>query len=217
MKISDYIDHTNLNVRASSQDIAKLCKEAKEYSFPAVCVSPHHVPLAKKELQDSSVHVCTVIGFPNGYHTTATKVYELKELINLGATELDVVLNLQFVQDKNWIAIKRELFALRNMAGSNIVKLIIESELLSEEEIIQVSDIACQERIDYVKTSTGFNGKASFKEVEIMHQAIKGRAKIKAAGGIRTLKDAKKYIQLGATRLGTSSGIKLVKEELALK
>ncbi len=210
IKINEYIDHTNLNLQASHKEIKKLCSEAKKYSFPAVCVAPNHVQLATNELAKTNVHVCTVIGFPNGYQTTLTKIFETAEMIKQGAIELDVVLNLQNVADKEWNAITHELRELRSVTQNKIIKLIIEASILTKEEIITICKIGCQEKIDYLKTSTGFNGKARLEDVILMKEVIGERAKIKAAGGIRNQKDALAFIEAGAHRLGTSSGLKII-------
>ncbi len=207
-------DHTNLSVTATSKDIELLCNEAERFGVASVCVAPCFVSLAK-EILGESVAVCTVIGFPNGYNTTRAKVFETKEAIKNGAQEIDMVINQGMVKDKNFDGVLAEIKAVREAAAGKILKVIVETCHLDKEEKIRLCRITREAGADYIKTSTGFGKKgASFSDVELFSRHITGDMKIKAAGGISTLEDAKRFIELGADRLGTSRIIKLVGEKI---
>jgi len=213
--IAAHFDHTNLRVQATPNDIIKVCTEAKEFGFAAVCIQPCYVALCKELLRGTDVGVCTVIGFPNGYSTTAVKVYESKIAIEQGADEIDVVINNCHTKAGDWKSVQRELEQIVAVAAPAgvAVKVIIEATLLSEEEIVKACEVCVNAKVDFVKTSTGVNGKATPEQVKIMRGCLPADMKIKAAGGIRTLDDARNYVSLGADRLGASSSVKIMKQQ----
>lgn len=211
MNINKYIDHTLLKATATKADIVKLCNESKEYNFYAVCVNGCYVELAAKELQDSEVKVAAVIGFPLGAMATKAKVFEAKDCIKKGASEIDMVINIGKLLDGDENYVEKEIRLIKEEIGENVLKVIFENCYLSKEQIKVASELAVEAGADYVKTSTGFGtGGATLKDVEIMDSVVEGKAQIKAAGGIRDIETAKKYIEMGVTRLGTSSGVSLV-------
>ena len=211
MNINKYIDHTLLKATTTKTDIVKLCNEAKEYNFYAVCVNGCYVELAAKELQGSDVKVAAVIGFPLGAMTTKAKVFEAKDCIKKGASEVDMVINIGKLLDGEENYVEKEIRLIKEEIGENILKVIFENCYLSKKQIKKASQLAVEAGADFVKTSTGFGtGGATFKDVEIMDSVVDGKAQIKAAGGIRDIETAKKYIEMGVTRLGTSSGVSLV-------
>lgn len=210
-RIAKMIDHTLLKPTATEQDLVKLCEEAKKYNFASVCVNPFNVPLCWEKLKDTDVKTCTVIGFPLGANSISDKRFEAENACRCGADELDFVINIGMVKEHKWEYIKDELlmmFNLRN-AGEKIVKVILETCLLTNEEIIKVCEMASQIGLDFVKTSTGFStGGATVEVVELMANTVKGtRTQVKASGGIRTKEDAEKMIAAGASRIGTSNGV----------
>ena len=211
MQINKYIDHTLLKATATKTDIIKLCNEAKEYDFYAVCVNGCNVELAAKELKGSDVKVAAVIGFPLGAMTTETKVFEAKNCIKNGASEIDMVINIGKLLEGDEDYVENEIRLIKEAIGDAILKVIFENCYLSKEQIKVASKLAVEAGADFVKTSTGFGtGGATFEDVAIMDSVVDGRAQIKAAGGIRDIETAKKYIEMGVTRLGTSSGVSLV-------
>ncbi|WP_417784640.1 deoxyribose-phosphate aldolase [Tenacibaculum sp.] len=211
MNINKYIDHTLLKATATKADIVKLCNEAKEYNFYAVCVNGCYVELATKELQDSEVKVAAVIGFPLGAMTTKAKVFEAKDCIKNGASEIDMVINIGKLLDGDENYVEKEIRLIKEEIGENILKVIFENCYLSKKQIKIASQLAVEAGADFVKTSTGFGtGGATFEDVVIMDSVVDGKAQIKAAGGVRDIETAKKYIEMGVTRLGTSSGVDLV-------
>lgn len=211
MQINKYIDHTLLKATATKTDIVKLCNEAKKYNFYAVCVNGCYVELAAKELKDSDVKIAAVVGFPLGAMTTKTKIFEAKECIKNGASEIDMVINIGKLLEGEENYVEKEIRLIKEEIGENILKVIFENSYLSKEQITIASQIAVEAGADFVKTSTGFGtGGATFKDVAIMDSIVDGKAQIKAAGGIRDIETAKRYIEMGVTRLGTSSGVLLV-------
>ncbi|CAM1366138.1 Deoxyribose-phosphate aldolase [Tenacibaculum sediminilitoris] len=211
MQINKYIDHTLLKATAIKTDIVKLCNEAKEYNFYAVCVNGCYVELAAKELQGSEVKVAAVIGFPLGGMTTKAKVFEAKDCIKKGASEIDMVINIGKLLDGEENYVEKEIRLIKEEIGENVLKVIFENCYLSKEQIKVASQLAVEAGADFVKTSTGFGtGGATFEDVMIMDSVVDGKAQIKAAGGIRDIETAKKYVEIGVTRLGTSSGVALV-------
>ncbi|GFD95386.1 deoxyribose-phosphate aldolase [Tenacibaculum mesophilum] len=211
MQINKYIDHTLLKPTATKADIVKLCNEAKKYNFYAVCVNGCYVELAAKELKDSDVKIAAVVGFPLGAMTTKTKIFEAKECIKNGASEIDMVINIGKLLDGEENYVEKEIRLIKEEIGENILKVIFENCYLSKEQIKIASQLAVEAGADFVKTSTGFGtGGATFKDVAIMDSVVDGKAQIKAAGGIRDIETAKRYIEMGVTRLGTSSGVSLV-------
>lgn len=212
--LNRYIDHTLLKPTATKNDIIKLCNEAIEYQFFSVCVNSCYVPLAKKQLKDSSVKVCSVIGFPLGSMSTDAKVSEAKSALNNGADEIDMVINLGFLKSKDFDAVWKDIEAVKRIMPDNVLKVIIEACYLDELEIIKASELAIQSGADFIKTSTGFGtGGATIHDVKLMKSVANNSAKIKASGGIKDKKTALEYINIGVERLGTSSGIAIISGE----
>ncbi|RRO14390.1 deoxyribose-phosphate aldolase [Flavobacteriaceae bacterium 14752] len=213
-----YIDHTLLKPGACKSQIKVLCKEAKIYNFASVCVHPHYVELAKQCLIGSAVKVCTVIGFPLGANTTATKIFESKNAIENGADEIDMVINVSWLKDKNYDKLEHEISIIKKAIGNHILKVIVEISLLTADEIAKISQIVSEAGADFIKTSTGFGAHgATLEAVKIMKANISNQVQIKASGGIRDFKTAKQYIDLGVTRLGTSSGVEIVSGQSSTK
>lgn len=213
MKLSKYIDHTILKADATKEKLIKLCNEAIEYDFKTVCVNPSYIQLCKDLLKDSDVLVCTVIGFPLGQMTTEAKVFETKDAIAKGADEVDMVINIAKLKDRDLEYVTNEIKAIKEACGNHVLKVIIETCLLTDEE----KELACKcildAKADFVKTSTGFstNG-ATFHDVELLKKCVGDNCLVKAAGGVKTHDDFLKMIELGADRIGTSSGVKLLQE-----
>lgn len=213
MKLNKFIDHTLLKQDATSEQIIALCKEAKTYDFMSVCVNPDFVSLAAKELKDSDVKVCTVIGFPLGANTTDVKVFETKKAILDGADEIDMVINVSKAKEHDYKFIEEEIHAIKEATDGRLLKVILETCLLDDIEITETSLASLRAGADYVKTSTGFSkGGATVHAVEIMADAIGGKLGIKASGGIHNKEEALQMINAGATRIGASSGVKIVTE-----
>ena len=213
MKLSKYIDHTLLKADASAEQIAKLCNEAKEYDFKTVCVNPCNIALCKKILKGSDVEVCTVIGFPLGQMTTEAKVFEAKDAISKGADEVDMVLNIGRLKDHDLTYVTDEIHSIKEACGNTTLKVIIETCLLTDEEKVDACHCILNAGADFVKTSTGFStGGATFEDVKLLKQTVGDKCLVKAAGGVRSHEDFLKMIELGANRIGTSSGVKLIKE-----
>lgn len=212
MELNSYIDHTNLKVVSTLKDIEKLCDEAIKYHFASVCVAPYYVSLAKNLLKNSTVSVCTVIGFPNGYSTKETKVFEAINAIENGSDEIDMVINISALKNKDYDYIKEEIEEIRDSIDGHILKVIIETCYLEEDEIIKMTEICNETFVNFIKTSTGFGIRgASLRDVEIMNQHKSEVLEIKASGGIKTFEDAEAMINEGATRLGTSNGVEIMK------
>ncbi|WP_439132706.1 deoxyribose-phosphate aldolase [Polaribacter sp.] len=211
MKINQFIDHTLLKPTATKQQIIKLCEEAKTYNFYAVCVNGCYVALAKKQLENTKVKVAAVIGFPLGAMTTEAKVFEAKNCVEKGASEIDMVLNIGKLIDGDDAYIENEIKAIKEAIGNTVLKVIFENCYLTKTQIKKACKLAVNAGADFVKTSTGFGTDgATLQDVTLMKQTVKDKAKIKAAGGIRDITTAKKYIEMGVSRLGTSSGVSLV-------
>ncbi|WP_053405301.1 deoxyribose-phosphate aldolase [Persicobacter sp. CCB-QB2] len=214
MEVSQYIDHTILAANATEEQIKQLCKEAKEYNFFSVCVNSAYVPLAKQEVAGSGVAVCSVVGFPLGMMSTAAKVFETKQAIADGADEIDMVINVGWLKDGKNDLVREEISQIKAACGDRVLKVIIETCYLTDEEKKVASELSVEAKADFVKTSTGFGtGGATFEDIQIMKDAVNGQAKLKASGGVRSKEVAEKYIAMGVDRLGTSSGIKIVKGE----
>lgn len=209
------IDHTLLKQDATSEEIKNLCKEALEYNFASVCVNPTNVELAAKILNGSLVKVCTVIGFPLGANTTKIKVLEAKDAIENGATEVDMVINIGRLKDKDYDYVKKDIEAVVNeVKGKALIKVIIETCLLTDEEKVVACKLASEAKADFVKTSTGFStGGATPFDVKLMRETVGENMGVKASGGIRTSEDAKELIKNGANRIGASASIKICTEE----
>lgn len=211
MKRSKYIDHTLLKPEATQDQIEKLCQEAKQYDFASVCVNPYWVPFCKEELKDSDVKVCTVIGFPLGATSSASKAFETAHAIEQGADEVDMVMNIGELLAGHDQAVQKDIEAVVQAAQGKIVKVILETCLLNDAQIERACSLCVKAKADFVKTSTGFNSAgANTHVVEVMKQAVKGQAKVKAAGGVRNQADMDAMIAVGADRIGTSHGIELM-------
>ena len=214
MEINKYIDHTVLKATTTPKDIEKLCNEAKEYKFYSVCVNGCYVPLCKKLLVNTDVKVAAVIGFPLGAMSTEAKVYEAKKCIEDGANEIDMVINVGMLKAKEYDYVREEIRQIKEAIGTNVLKVIIETCYLTDDEKVKACELAVEAKADFVKTSTGFgtNG-ATFEDVALMKKTVGNRAKVKASGGVKTYETAAKYIELGAERLGTSSGIPIMNKK----
>lgn len=213
MELNKYIDHTNLKPTATKVDIRKLCEEAIEYGFASVCVNPYYVKYAKSILKKSNVVISTVIGFPLGSNTTETKVFEAKEALKDGADELDIVINIGALKDKDYAYIENEIIKLLEVTSGHIIKIIIESSLLNNEEIIKMCEICNNNFVHFIKTSTGFSdGGATIEVIKLIKDNINEMIEIKASGGIKDYATALSMIDAGATRIGTSNGIKIMEE-----
>ncbi|HZW84011.1 MAG TPA: deoxyribose-phosphate aldolase [Candidatus Deferrimicrobium sp.] len=214
-KLAATIDHTLLKPQAMEADIVELCREAKEYKFASVCVNPTHVNLASKLLTGTTVKVCTVIGFPLGANTTEVKAFEAKDAMAKGASELDMVINIGALKHKNYDLVLHDIQAVVAIAKTQpgiIVKVIIETALLTQEEKIKACQLAVEAGADFVKTSTGFSGGGATKEdIALMRQTVGPQIGVKASGGVRNLQDAQAMLEAGATRIGASAGIAIVK------
>ena len=213
MKTSKYIDHTLLKPDATSADISRLCEEARVGDFASVCVNPCHIAQAKQLLEGSGVKVCCVIGFPLGAMTTESKVFEASNAIALGADEVDMVLNIGWVKEGNTEQVTAEIHAVKEAVGDHILKVILETCLLNEEEIVTACQCAKKAGADFVKTSTGFSkAGATVEAVKLMRATVGDAMGVKASGGIRTPEDFQAMIDAGASRIGTSSGAALLKK-----
>ncbi len=214
MELNNYIDHTNLKNTATLKDIEKLCNEAIKYHFASVCVYPYYVPLCKKLLDKTSVAVCTVIGFPMGENTKETKVFEAINAIENGADEIDMVINVSALKNKDYDYIKEEIEEIRDAIDGKVLKVIIETCLLTEEEIIKMTKICNETFVNFIKTSTGFGEYgARVEDVKLINDNKNEVLEIKASGGIKTLDDALKFIDLGVTRIGTSHGVEIMEDD----
>ena len=207
------VDHTLLAQGATWEEIKTVCDDAAAYGTASVCIPPSYVKRAKEYLGDKMA-VCTVIGFPNGYNTTAVKVFETEDAIAQGADEIDMVINIGDLKDKAYDKIEEEIRRIKHACGSHILKVIIETCLLIEEEKIRMCEIVTKAGADFIKTSTGFGGAgATFEDIRLFSGHIGEGVRMKAAGGIKSFEDAEEFIRLGAERLGTSRIVKLAKEE----
>ena len=212
MGLNKYIDHTILKATASSADVQKLCAEAIEYEFYSVCVNGCYVADAKHFLQGTDVKVAAVVGFPLGAMTTAAKVFEAKEAVENGASEIDMVINVAKLKDGEFDYVENEIRLIKEAIGDNVLKVIIETCYLTDEEKVKACELSLVAKADFVKTSTGFGtGGATYEDVKLMKSVVGDNAKVKASGGVRDKETAQKYVNLGAERLGTSSGIEIVK------
>lgn len=211
--IAKYIDHTLLKPEATKEQIEKLCSEAKEYDFASVCVNPHWVKLASELLAGTDVKVCTVIGFPLGATSTEAKRFETKQAIMDGATEVDMVINIGALKSGDYETVENDIRAVVEEArGKALIKVIIETSLLTEEEKVKACELSVLAGADFVKTSTGFStGGATVEDIQLMRKTVGPNVGVKASGGVRSAEDAKKMIEAGATRIGASSGVAIVK------
>ena len=214
MKLNQYIDHTVLKAAATGKDIEQLCSEARTHEFFSVCVNSAWVPLAKKLLAGSAVKVCSVIGFPLGAMSCEAKVFEAKTAVSQGADEIDMVINVGLLKAGQADAVRDEIRAIKEAVGSRVLKVIIETCYLSDNEKVLACTLAVAAGTDFVKTSTGFGtGGATFEDVQLMLNTVAGKAKVKASGGVRDAETALKYVEMGVMRLGTSNGIQIVSGE----
>ena len=211
MNYNKMIDHTVLKADTPLETVKRICDEAMEYGFASVCINPCHVAYCADYLKDSDVNVCTVIGFPLGANTSAVKAFETKDAIANGADEIDMVMNIGALKDKNYDLVRDDVKAVVEAANGTLVKVILETCLLTEDEIKKACELCVEAKADYVKTSTGFSTRgATIEDVRIMKEAVHGKAKVKAAGGVRTPEDMVKIVAAGADRIGTSAGCSLV-------
>lgn len=211
MELNKYIDHTNLAPSATFKDIDKLIDEAKKYNFKSVCIAPSFIKYAKEALKETDVLVCTVIGFPLGYNATSVKVYETKIAVEHGADEIDMVINIGRFKDQQYEYVLNEIKAIKEACNGKLLKVIIETALLTTAEIAKATEIVMQSGAEYIKTSTGFSYRgASFDDVKTMKSVCGDKLLIKAAGGIKSKEDAEEMIKLGASRLGTSKSILII-------
>lgn len=211
--IFEKVDHTLLTQTATWEEIKQICDDAIAYQVASVCIPPSYVKKVKDYVKDQMA-VCTVIGFPNGYNSTAVKVFETKDAIAQGADEIDMVINLGLLKDKQYDLVLDEIKQIKAACGDHILKVIIETCLLTDEEKIKMCEIVTQAGTDFIKTSTGFSkAGATFEDVALFAKHVGKNVKIKAAGGIASFDDAEKFISLGASRLGTSRIIKLAKNQ----
>lgn len=211
MEINSYIDHTLLSATATPDDISKLCNEAKKYNFYAVCVNSCYVFLASNELLDSKVKVVGTVGFPLGAASTKSKREEAKRCVKDGADEIDMVMNIGFLKNNLFKSIREEISAVKKAIGDKILKVIIETCYLTNEEKKIACHICIKAGADFVKTSTAFGPKgATLEDIVLLKEAAGGQIKIKASGGIRDTETAAKYVELGVSRIGTSNGVAIV-------
>jgi len=217
MNINEYIDHTILKPEATEAHIIRLCREAKDNAFKSVCVNPYFVQLVSKELQKSGVRTCVVIGFPLGATTGGIKAFETRNMIRAGAEEIDMVLNIGALKDARYDVVEEEIRAVVAAAKDNaMVKVIMECCLLTDDEKKKACEISVEAGADFVKTSTGFStGGATIKDVSLLRKTVGDMAGVKASGGIRDYKTALAMIAAGATRIGTSSGVELMRQARA--
>ncbi|MBR2784679.1 MAG: deoxyribose-phosphate aldolase [Clostridia bacterium] len=214
-KILSMVDHTLLKQESTWEQIKSLCDDAIKYNTASVCIPPSFVKQAKEYMieQGADIAICTVIGFPNGYNTTNVKWFETKDAVINGADEIDMVINIGWVKDGRYEDILNEIDKVKEACDGRILKVIIETCLLTDEEKVKMCEVVSNSKADYIKTSTGFSkGGATFDDVKLMEEHMISTKKIKAAGGISSIDDAQKFIELGASRLGTSRIVKIVKE-----
>lgn len=217
MELNRYIDHTLLSASATEADIIKLCNEALKYRFYSVCVNSSYVHLAKQALERSEVKVCTVVGFPLGAMSTEAKIFEAKNAIDQGATEIDMVINIGRLKSKNYLAVLKDISKVKKAIGFTTLKVILEISELSKNEIVKACEICIDAKADFVKTSTGFSKSgATLTAVKIMKKTVRNHLEIKASGGIRDTATALKYIEVGVTRIGASAGVEMMNDEISI-
>ena len=214
MELNKYIDHTLLNPVATERQIIKLCQEAKVYNFYSVCVNSCYTAIAKQSLENTEVKVCTVVGFPMGSMSTAAKVFEAKNAIEDGASEIDMVMNIGYLKSRNYLSVLKDISDVKRAIGDITLKVILEISELSKNEIVKACEICVDAKADFVKTSTGFSKSgATLTAVKIMKKTVKNNSKIKASGGIRDTYTALKYIEAGVDRIGASSGVAMMNNQ----
>ena len=206
------VDHTLLAQTATWEEIRQICNDGMRYETASVCIPPSYVEQAKNYVGDR-LKICTVIGFPNSYNTTAVKEFETKDALKKGADEIDMVINLGWVKDGRFDLVEKEIRTLKDACGGNVLKVIIETCLLTEEEKVKMCEVVTNSGADFIKTSTGFSTSgATFADVALFKEHVGPQVKIKAAGGISSFADAEKFVELGADRLGTSRLVKIMKQ-----
>ena len=206
------VDHTLLAQTATWEEIRQICNDGMRYETASVCIPPSYVEQAKNYV-GNRLKICTVIGFPNGYNTTAVKEFETKDALKKGADEIDMVINLGWVKDGRFDLVEKEIRTLKDACGGNVLKVIIETCLLTEEEKVKMCEVVTNSGADFIKTSTGFSTSgATFADVALFKEHVGPQVKIKAAGGISSFADAEKFVELGADRLGTSRLVKIMKQ-----
>ncbi|MEW6623803.1 MAG: deoxyribose-phosphate aldolase [Bacillota bacterium] len=209
--IAQYIDHTLLKPEVTRRQIIKLCEEAQEYGFASVCVNPCNINTAYQQLKGSGVKICTVIGFPLGATITAVKAFETREAIAAGAEEIDMVINIGALKDRNEVYVHNDIEAVVKAAQGKIVKVIIETGLLTDDEKVLACQLAMRAGAHFVKTSTGFNAKGATEEdVRLIRDVVGSEIGVKASGGVRSLNELLAMLEAGATRIGTSSGVAII-------
>lgn len=216
MKLNQWIDHTLLKANATAVQIEQLCKEAKEMEFKTVCVNPSWIKVCKEHLEGSLVGVCCVVGFPLGAMTTASKAFEAHNAIEEGADEVDMVLNIGRLKDRDLAYVIQDIREVKKECGQHILKVILETCLLSDEEKEMACRACVEAGADFVKTSTGFStAGATIADVKLMKKAVQGKCLVKAAGGVKSYADLVAMIEAGADRIGTSSGVALLSNQIA--
>lgn len=214
MELNRYIDHTLLKSSATEAEILQLCDEALKYNFYSVCVNSGYVPLAKQALGRSNVKICSVVGFPLGAMSTESKIFEAKNAIDSGATEIDMVMNIGRLKSKNHVAVLKDISAVKRAIGLTPLKVILEISELSKNEIVKACEICIDAKADFVKTSTGFSKSgATLTAVKIMKKTVRNQLKVKASGGIRDIETALKYIEVGVDRIGASAGVDMMNNQ----
>jgi deoxyribose-phosphate aldolase len=212
--MNKYIDHTLLKPNSTKDEYIKVITEAKQNNFASACIPPSYVSLASELLNGSDVKVCTVIGFPLGYATTETKVFEAKTALKEGAQEIDMVVNISDVKSSQWEKVADEIRKIREVTNGFVLKVIFETAYLTKDEIVKLCQISTNNKVDFVKTSTGFaNEGATVENIRLMKENISAEVQIKASGGVRSSQDAQKMIEAGATRIGTSNGLQIINNE----
>lgn len=217
MKINTYIDHTLLKANATERQIIDLCNEAKKHQFYSVCVNSGYVALCKQLLSKSSVKTCSTVGFPLGAMASDVKVFEARKAILDGADEIDMVINIGLLKSKNYVAVFKDISDVKSAIGKIPLKVILEISELSKNEIIKACEICLDANVDFIKTSSGFSkGGATLTAVKIIRKTVRQTAKIKASGGIKDYETAVKYVDAGADRIGTSSGVAILSGQLSV-
>lgn len=211
MNLAKLIDHTILKPVATQEDVRSLIEEARQYGFFSVCINPFWVAYAKELLKGSDVKVCTVVGFPLGANTTAVKVYETQDALKNGADEIDMVINIGALKARDYKTVLEDIKAVRRACEGHVLKVIIETSQLTDEEKVKACELSAEAGADFVKTSTGFTGGgATAADVALMRKSIPAHMQVKASGGVRTRKDFDAMVAAGATRIGASSGVKII-------
>lgn len=209
--IAQYIDHTALTAEKTEQDVLQLCEEAKTHGFWSVCINSGYIPLAKKALEGSEVKICTVVGFPLGANLPSVKAFEAKAAIEAGAEEVDMVINVGLIKSNQWDLVKADIAEVLAACGDKLLKVILETCLLSKEEIVKACEICRKLNVGFVKTSTGFNkGGATAEDIALMRQTVGADIGVKASGGVRDTAGAMAMIDAGANRIGASAGIAII-------